>query len=416
MTKRFRKVLSIVCTLALLLSCAAAGFAEEMHEEAEAYFVQSIPDTEMESPAPGENSGEQSEGFFEVEEMSADFLETDPEDEEEGEPDSDDPENEEVVSDPVTIQDAVEEEEEDTDDSEPDEEKKPEEPDTPAQTEEEQEPEDNSEGETPEEEQESKPADKPDKPEKKPEDTVILDLGGVTTINGILTRGKPFAFIAADAYSRTAVFTLTVAEENAVFVTMNDKPVTLTKEENPNPASTDVIYTFEKQLDQNRVYSITLTTEKEGYIPYTLSLTEKQEKAAEEMPETAEEPTEKEEKAEETDFGLEGEGNPDEEKNEDENTSDLDENEFPEEFAIRFDVTWDGDELHFGDVAHFIATVSGDEDVDYTIQWQWSEDNENWVTVEDEHEMQMDITVTEDNYLNYWRIKAEIVNPELVNP
>ena len=135
MTKRFRKVLSILCVLALLLSCAAAGFAEEMHEEAEAYFVQSIPDTEIEGPAPETDSGEDAEDFFEVENVSADFLETDPEDEEEGEPDSDDPENEEVVSDPVTIQDAVEEEE-DTDDSEPDEEKKPAEPDTPVQNDE----------------------------------------------------------------------------------------------------------------------------------------------------------------------------------------------------------------------------------------------------------------------------------------
>ena len=398
MTKRFRKVLSILCVLALLLSCAAAGFAEEMHEEAEAYFVQSIPDTEMESPAPGENSGEQSEGFFEVEEMSADFLETDPEDEEEGEPDSDDPENEEVVSDPVTIQDAVEEEE-DTDDSEPDEEKKPAEPDTPVQNDEKPEPEDNDEEKTPEEEQESKPADKPEKPEKKPEDTVILDLGGVTTINGILTKGKPFAFIAADAYSRTAVFTLTVAEENAVSVTMNEKAVTLTKEENPNPASTDVIYTFEKELDQNRVYSITLTTEKEGYVPYTLTLTEKLEKVPEEMPETAEETTGKEEKTEKTDSGLEDAKKATKEEK----------NELPENRNAVITISWDDENPGYGSIAHFHAELIGYEGTEYKLQWQWSRDGSIWNDIDNATSENMDITYSQENGDYSWRILVDII-------
>ena len=459
MTKRFRKVFSILCALTLLVSYTAVVFAEELTEESD--VILEVNGTNPEKDHSGEAAEEMDKTKgMEVEDVE--FPETLPEEEpaeqeqqeeegaEEPDPVFTEPEKDEVISEPVTIQEAVEGAEEEKKDEQPAEEETPAEPapSAPEQNEEEkQEPAEDSKEEPadqPEEkpdepeEKPDEPQEKPDKPEEEPdepeekqdepeeepdepeeepdesEEAVYMDLDVMSTVSGILTRGKPFALIAADAYSRTVIFTLTVSEENAVSVVLNESPVALEKVENSDPASTDVIYTFEKQLLQNQVYSIFLTTEKEGYIPFTLTLTEKQEAATEETPETSEETTEEEEKTEETDFGLEEAENPDEEKNE--NTSDTDENEFPEEFAIRFDVTWDGDELHFGDVAHFNATVAGDEDVDYTILWQWSADNENWVTIEDEHELQMDIVVTEDNYLNYWRIKAELVTPEPVTP
>ena len=236
--------------------------------------------------------------------------------------------------------------------------------------------------------------------EDEPDNAVYMDLDVKEDVSGILTKSKSFAVIVADAYSRTVIFTLTVSEEDAVSVTLNDKPVTLEKQENPDPLSTDVIYTFERQLLQNQVYSISLATEREGYVPFTLKMEEKKEPAAEKPQETPEETIVEEEKTEETDSGLK-----------DEETVSEAENEFPEEFTIHFEVTWDGDQLYFGDIAHFVATVSGDENLDYTILWQWSTDNENWVSIEDEHEMQMDVRVTEENYLYYWRVKAELVAP-----
>ena len=226
-----------------------------------------------------------------------------------------------------------------------------------------------------------------------------MDLDVKKDVSGILTRGKPFALIAADAYSRTIIFTLTVSEEDAVSVTLNDKPVTLEKQENPDPLSTDVIYTFEKQLLQNQVYSISLTTEWEGYVPFTLKMEEKREIAAEKPQETPEETIEEEEKTEGTDSGLKEKEEAKEEKA-----------ELPENRNAIITISWDDEDIGYGSVAHFRAELIGYEGIEYTLQWQWSEDGNTWNDIENATSDNMDITYTQENGDYRWRILVDVIS------
>ena len=410
MTKRFRKVLSIVCALALLVSCAAAGFAEETPEE-----MNGVPEANGADPVTGDSGDVAEEETGKILGMvveDVELPETIPE-EEPAEPEQQEeekteepasvpmePENEEVISEPVTIQEAVEEAAEEKRDEQPAAEEKPAEPAPAApeeKEEEQQEPaEENKEEEPadqPEEKPENKPEEKPEEPEEEAKEAVYMDLDVKKDVSGILTRGKPFALIAADAYSRTIIFTLTVSEEDAVSVTLNDKPVTLEKQENPDPLSTDVIYTFEKQLLQNQVYSISLATEREGYIPFTLKIEEKKETAAEKPQETSEETTE------ETDSGL----------NEQEQSAEEDDKIQQVQKSVSFEITYDNDTSVFGEFAHFKACLVGFEDVEYIITWQSSIDGINWNDT-DQHDEQMDVEITEENCHLSWRLKVNTLD------
>ena len=75
---------------------------------------------------------------------------------------------------------------------------------------------------------------------------------------------------------------------------------------------------------------------------------------------------------------------------------------------------WDGEELYFGDTATLKATLSGYDNAVYTIRWQTSKDGNKWEDIKGAEGAELKVTVTEDNYMNYWRalvvvtaIKAE---------
>ena len=75
---------------------------------------------------------------------------------------------------------------------------------------------------------------------------------------------------------------------------------------------------------------------------------------------------------------------------------------------------WDGEELYFGDTATLRATLSGYDNAVYAIKWQTSKDGKNWEDIKGAEGAELKVTVTEDNYMNYWRalvvvtaIKAE---------
>ncbi len=78
----------------------------------------------------------------------------------------------------------------------------------------------------------------------------------------------------------------------------------------------------------------------------------------------------------------------------------------------RIDVyaSWEGEELYYGDEMTLTAVLFGYENAVYTLQWQVSADAENWTDVEGETESVTKIIVTEDNYLNYWRIMVKITD------
>ena len=117
--------------------------------------------------------------------------------------------------------------------------------------------------------------------------------------------------------------------------------------------------------------------------------------------ETAEETAE-----EENSEKVEGETTEDVES--EENTEETAEIEVPENCSIGFHAEWDGEELHFGDTARFIADIEGAEGLIYTLQWKWSLDDENWNDVENANGEQLDIVVTKENYLYYWTVEMTI--------
>ena len=143
--------------------------------------------------------------------------------------------------------------------------------------------------------------------------------------------------------------------------------------------------------------------------------------------EPAEEPAESEteepdgetegEPAEETPDG-ETEGEPEEETEEEpeeepeepkeENPEGEPEEEQPEptaaERSITVEVTWDKPDPVIGDTAHFKANLEGYDNLAYTMQWQYSEDRNQWVDIPNATEETMDVVVTEENNLVYWRI------------
>lgn len=69
---------------------------------------------------------------------------------------------------------------------------------------------------------------------------------------------------------------------------------------------------------------------------------------------------------------------------------------------------WEGDTLYFGETATLIAVLYGYDNAVYTLQWQTSPDDVNWTDLENGNESRYTLTVTEDNYDNYWRIQVLI--------
>lgn len=458
MAKRFRNIFSIMCALALLLTCTVSpGFADDGGSQQPMTVTgqtnlpegtetepETDPEAVPEDQLPGEtvdteetketeaNSTENSVAVLSVAEIASESMTIEealhteplPEQHKEGtteqnntETPVDNPtpnqEQTEVSNPPAqnTEESGKEEVKEDINTNPPQPAPEPEEEAVPEpQAEPEQNPE-------PENNQEPEPDTTPEEEPKPEEEIQTLNPNGKDSLKGILTKAAPASFKAAVDYNSTVVFTLTVQTEDSVKVQINETDVKLEKAENPDETSTDILYTFEKQLLLNQEYNVTLTTENEGYVPYGIKIQEKlpEEENTEENPEESEEKP-----AEETPETVENaEGNGSEEAKTDsgsetENTPQNEENAsaFPEDFQLHFEAYCDDEELNFGDVMHFVVTATGDEGIDYELIWQWSEDNENWNTVEGENGKQLDLLVTEENYLYYWRIKARLAEPQ----
>ena len=80
----------------------------------------------------------------------------------------------------------------------------------------------------------------------------------------------------------------------------------------------------------------------------------------------------------------------------------------PENRSAVVSISWDDEHPGIGSVAHFSVLLTGYEELNYTVQWIMSTDNENWTEVEGATGETMDVVVTEDNYLYYWRIRIHI--------
>lgn len=80
------------------------------------------------------------------------------------------------------------------------------------------------------------------------------------------------------------------------------------------------------------------------------------------------------------------------------------ESEITKERHITVDVSWDVPEPVIGDTAHFKAILEGYDGLEYTMQWQYSSDEITWYDIPNETKATMDVVVTPENNIVYWRI------------
>ena len=71
-----------------------------------------------------------------------------------------------------------------------------------------------------------------------------------------------------------------------------------------------------------------------------------------------------------------------------------------------------GGQLYFGDEVTLVAEMIGYDNAVYTLQWQTSVDGVEWADVDGAVNATHVTTVTEDNYLNYWRVVVTITAVE----
>ena len=84
------------------------------------------------------------------------------------------------------------------------------------------------------------------------------------------------------------------------------------------------------------------------------------------------------------------------------------EDELNAERSVSVYVVYDGDSLTFGDSVTFIAVLNGYENTTYALQWQSSPDDQHWTNVAGQTAESFTLTITEENYTNYWRVAVTI--------
>ena len=84
------------------------------------------------------------------------------------------------------------------------------------------------------------------------------------------------------------------------------------------------------------------------------------------------------------------------------------EDELNAERSVSMYAVYDGDSLTFGDKVTLIAVLNGYDNTAYDLQWQSSADDKNWVDVAGETAASYAFTISEANYMNYWRVAVTI--------
>lgn len=77
---------------------------------------------------------------------------------------------------------------------------------------------------------------------------------------------------------------------------------------------------------------------------------------------------------------------------------------------IQIHAEWNGERLHFGDTMTMVAELNGYDNAVYTLQWMMSVDGAEWVQVDGATEARYEITVTEDNWRNFWRVDVTVTD------
>ena len=70
-------------------------------------------------------------------------------------------------------------------------------------------------------------------------------------------------------------------------------------------------------------------------------------------------------------------------------------------------------ELSYGDTVELYAVLKGYEGTSYEMQWQVSTDNSSWSDISGENGSEYELTLTEDNANNYYRVAVTIDGVEI---
>lgn len=71
---------------------------------------------------------------------------------------------------------------------------------------------------------------------------------------------------------------------------------------------------------------------------------------------------------------------------------------------------WGEEELSFGMESTLIAVLHGYDNAVYTVRWQTSVDGGLWTDIDGATETRYSMTVTEDNYYDYWRVVVTVTD------
>ena len=83
------------------------------------------------------------------------------------------------------------------------------------------------------------------------------------------------------------------------------------------------------------------------------------------------------------------------------------------ERSVSIYVSYEGDTVSYGDEIELYAVLNGYEGTSYSLQWQVSEDNTNWANISGANGSEYDVTVSEDNAANYYRVAVTIDGVEI---
>lgn len=82
--------------------------------------------------------------------------------------------------------------------------------------------------------------------------------------------------------------------------------------------------------------------------------------------------------------------------------------ELPPDRSVRITLTWDTDHPRLGDIGHFRSTMTGYEDLTYTLQWQTSWDEKEWTDFEGATGPELDVELTRELDGIYFRLMVYV--------
>ena len=244
----------------------------------------------------------------------------------------------------------------------------------------------------------------------------VLEIGG-SVKKGTVVPDEPVRLVMRSERTETILLTVILAAEDEIRLTVNSRELSFAEstvdEENgeqtliyPMEAKAGNAYLLEIAADKETGFSIQAAYREEE-VPKEEKLPKGEESKEQTEVQNENNPDDYVEKPAESENSKDTNNQEPQEPDKKEESSNIPELSIPENASITYDVFWDG-EAAIGEMAHFVAFVTGMEGYNYQLQWQASEDNENWFDLDDETGIKMDVLITNENCDLYWRVQMKV--------